>query len=173
MKIEISEEDYKFLKECKKELLTQDNGATGNPIFCIQEYKQICGMDSAYSDSWEWVAVDWDYQNYANNKELFENLKEKGYIEDIENLEEFETKLYMKNDLEFLDERLKHIQKISYIEIGFIPETNTFSFFEKDSLEHLENNKHHYSVKARTYTAGLWRSSRMGKLRNLIENLDI
>jgi hypothetical protein len=44
------------------------------------------------------------------------------------------------------------------------------SFFEKDAIEHLEANKHHYSDKAITYGVCNWRTYRMNKLREILMN---
>ena len=42
------------LKEIASELQTQDNRVTADPLFCVFEKERIYGMDSNYTDTWDW-----------------------------------------------------------------------------------------------------------------------
>lgn len=46
------------LKEISKELKTQDNRGTSDPIFLIQEKKRIWGMRMDYAEDHEWIDQD-------------------------------------------------------------------------------------------------------------------
>lgn len=42
------------LKELSRELNSQDNRCTAEPLYCVQEEERIWGMDGAYADDYEW-----------------------------------------------------------------------------------------------------------------------
>jgi hypothetical protein len=46
------------LKEITERMLGQDNLATGEPIFFVQERRRIYGMDPDYSDRPVWITED-------------------------------------------------------------------------------------------------------------------
>jgi hypothetical protein len=51
----MTDSDFKTVLEgIGNQLRTQDNRATDNPMFCVQEKRRIVGMDSSYSDRLCW-----------------------------------------------------------------------------------------------------------------------
>lgn len=183
--IEISEEDYNFLKECKELLNTQNNRATRNPIYTIQDVEKI-PTSSDYADGSFWIDVEADYYQIGSDEELFEylwdydgNYKEKiiEYLseEGDEEKEDFK-KLFLK-EIQYDDDLagfgIECISNYYYLEKWFIKEGAVFSFFEKDAFDHLESNHYHYTEKARTYGCSLWRSPKMERLRKFLMELEI
>lgn len=60
------------LKEIGREIATQDNACTSNPIFAVQQKKRILGIDPDYSDNHAWVDDYGDYHVYYPGEEEFE-----------------------------------------------------------------------------------------------------
>ena len=46
------------LKNIAKEISTQDNRITENPLFCVFQKERIYGLTDDYSDTWEWCNSD-------------------------------------------------------------------------------------------------------------------
>ncbi len=177
--IQVTDEVYDFLKECQQELNTQDNRSTADVMYCIEEVKRI-PTSSDYSDEFEWIdrendcckLGDSDEKLFDSIKENYENLyyeikkrfKEEG---DKENIKEwFVNEISYSDDLGIF--KNFGIERVYTLEENYIKYDAPHSFFEKDAIEHLEANKHHYSDKARTYGICNWRSYRMNKLREIL-----
>ena len=45
----------KDLEKIKHEMNTQDNLATGHPLFCVYEKRRFYGVDDRYADDYEWL----------------------------------------------------------------------------------------------------------------------
>jgi predicted CopG family antitoxin len=67
--IEVTDEQYEFLKEAKHLLNTQDNRCTRDPIYCIMEKKRIYGLSEDYSSDYVWARDDIEFKTIKN---LFE-----------------------------------------------------------------------------------------------------
>jgi len=182
MKIEVTKEQYDFLKKAKNELLNQNNRCTRNPIYLIMNKKEELRPSCNYQ-YYKWINSE--HEVVADtDEELFEVLTKTEIDKD-------DLKCYYKNDLdkncslkdaflndiEYLDEYEKEgigdFYRYYYDIVDNIPESNTFSFFEKDAKDHLESNDYHYHDSAITYACSMWRSPMMEELRELLINLDI
>lgn len=53
--LSVTEQAVAFLEEIKEQLNTQDNCATANPIFMVEELERVYGLKSEYSDKYELV----------------------------------------------------------------------------------------------------------------------
>ncbi|MCP4489045.1 MAG: hypothetical protein GY820_17290 [Gammaproteobacteria bacterium] len=54
-------ENRAFMLELSRELRTQDNLCTADPIYIVQTRNRIFGMDSLYADDYQWVpSGDWE-----------------------------------------------------------------------------------------------------------------
>ncbi len=188
--INISEDDLAFLKECQKELKTQDNRMTRNPIYVIYDENRVYGFDGDYSCNY---LIRWD-DTFYTVKEFVEYLYENEYKEEMKILYdncfgtevEEVTKEIVDTVITFLDNTfssdVEDIVKAAvddcylvwYVD-EFKQKTNgaCFSFFEKDAKDHLEANKHHYTSKAYTYADSIWRTPRMEKLLELLTKIDL
>lgn len=164
--ITITDEEYEFLKLCKKELNTQNNRSTRDPIYCIQDIHREYGKDSMYGfDGYVWIDIFCSENIYYTDEELLQDYS-------LMNDNDLDTdSINLRNNNDYNDIRL--FEKSYYSENYVLEESGPFSFFEKDAIEHLNKNDYHYSSKARTYACGLWRSPRMEKLRNFLLTIDI
>lgn len=71
--IQVSDDTYKFLKECKQELLSQDNRGTSNPIFGFKE--ECLHYAEEYNDGVAFVDT--------NSSEIITTREKPNYIESI------------------------------------------------------------------------------------------
>lgn len=49
-----------WLVTLRHNLATQDNRGTAHPVFIVQEKERIYGLDSDYSDDFEWMDDEWN-----------------------------------------------------------------------------------------------------------------
>jgi hypothetical protein len=164
-KIKVSKEDYEFLKECKNLLNTQDNRATANPIYCIQDVEKVYYVDGN-EDGCIWVDKS-EPENYFHSIEEIKERYESGCGEIDFDCEDED------NVTVNIDGMIDRFEKIGYVNQKVIKEGATFSFFEKDAKDHLKGNHYHYTGKAITYACSSWRSPLMNRLRKLLMELDI
>lgn len=190
--LRISDEIFEQLKEFQKELKTQNNRATANPIYGIMEAESVVVPEGYGDEGFEWFDHERTESLGISDEELFNNL-----IEDEDREATIRKRLgelssgeldYLTCDISIIRERFydeikysndlgslgwSEIQKHFTKNIFKLTESGPLSFFEKDAFEHLEGNKHHYSDKAHTYAASLWRSPRMEKLREILIQLSL
>ena len=196
--IEVSEEDYQFLKDCINELKTQDNRCTRNPVYTVWHKKRIYGLASDYAEDYGFV---WD-DNFLSPEEVIESAIEGGYIEEdtLENIFTENDTGYLgdciteKRDLYTFENLKKGFLELEYydqesllqefvdkdIYIGWYRDEDVqvenggcFSFFEKDAFDHIKMNKHNISGECHTYADSLFRTPRMEKLLDLLNKLEL
>lgn len=140
--IEVTDEQYEFLKNLKHEMETQDNRGTAQPYFYqIKRKERIYGEELQQSDGTVWV-------NGLERNELTE--------------EEYE----IEKKEEGFDE--SDWTELQYQE--FTTYTNVF-LTEKACEEHIQSNKHHYldePVSHLSYVDHAWRNPEMEKLYEII-----
>lgn len=183
--IEVTDEQYEFLKEAKNLLLTQDTRCTRDPIYCIMEKKRVYGFDSDFSSDYIWVRDDCQFNSID---ELFDDALEnfeselKQYIVEYYCIEELhfdenEARQHFKQDLEdygivfedFLNDR--DYYKVYYNEVTELSQSsNIFSLFEKDVKEYVESKN---SDVIFDYAESTWRSQRMSNLIKLLREINV
>lgn len=184
--IEVSDEQYDFLREVKELLTTQDNRYTRDPLYCIMEKKRIYGLSEDYSSDFVWIHDGEELCENSNNVftylkdyfgedtliELYDNCGfevGKSFDEVIEVLNEEVDVNYLIND--WLDD--KSIYKVYFGEQSEISQhTNLFSIFEKDVIEYVES-KGGRSKQLYDYAESTWRAKRMCKLMDLLKELNV
>jgi len=62
------------LRALATELQTQDNLATANPLYCVQQKRRICGMDLDYTHGYEWVSEE-DSDCHYTESEIFDAIR--------------------------------------------------------------------------------------------------
>ena len=180
MKIEITKEQYELLKELQKELKTQNNRCTRNPVYLIMDKKEEL-RPYTHSDKYRWFNND-NSEVVADNDEDFFSYLVKNYENELTNYFEDDLKYVTLKEafMDFIEgcddfdiEDIGYYTKYYYEYVDYIPEANTFSFFERDAFEHLNANDYHYNENASTYACAMWRSSRMEKLLNFLHNINL
>ncbi len=192
--IEVSDEVYEFLKDCKNELKTQDNRCTRNPIYTIWHKIKEYGISDGYASEHIYV---WDDSEYESLEEVFDflveneydsyllqaysenNVEEKPVIEIDEHTipilkEWFCDELNNYEVMEFMEELTGN--NFSEIGIRWKSEQATnggcFSFFEKDAEDHIKLNGHNIRGEKYTYADSLYRTPRMEKLMEVLTTLE-
>lgn len=184
--IEITDEQYEFLKEAKHLLNTQNNRSTRDPIYCIMEKKRIYGLSEEYSSDFMWCRDDTEFETIKNlfedvienyEDDLREYLQDYYGIEDFifdedEALEQFESELSEGYSIvfeSFLEER--DYFKVYYRDEAELSQSaNIFSLFEKDAKEYVESKR---SDRIFDYAESTWRSKRMSKLIEFLKEINI
>ena len=111
MKIEISEEDYRFLQELANEMNTQDNRGTGSPYFYTIRFEKWHPVPEGFGD--KTVYVDWmdDPKEYespeAAREEFIEyyGMSEQEAEDRVSRLQKFEMAPHYYNKNVFLTKR--------------------------------------------------------------------
>lgn len=165
----MKQEDKQFLAELAKELNTQDNAATRNPIWCIMD-KEIVLVPDDYGDFK--VVTDSErtitLEDFAD--EMAENVPEAlepevqeaicmcdDTVELRDALETYTSE--DPNDYILFDARRE--ERICRDSTGFLT--------KKSAEEHLKQNAHHYSYEARVYALSAWRNPVFERLIDIIK----
>lgn len=184
--IQITDEQYEFLKEAQTLLKTQDGRCTRDPLYCIMEKKRTYGYSSDYASDFVWI---WDGEEIADNSNnIFEKIVEYSDEETIrtlyrDNVNCYNTKESVDEIIESLNEAVedtyeiqdwlseKCIYKVYYKEASELSQSsNIFSIFEKDAKEYTESKN---STKIFDYAESTWRATRMVKLIELLKELNL
>jgi len=190
--IQVSDEDYEFLKDCVNKLKTQDNRSTRSPIYTIWKTNKVYGVDEDYGGQKAYI---WDDDEFESLLDIFTYLKENECEEDllkllnilsVEQYAEWNEEAYKElEDYFTLGNYDEEIEEFFHDEYEIYPiyfrkedvqvvNGACFSFFEKDAIEHLQMNRHNIeSEKAYTYADSLYRSPRMEKLLTMLNNLEL
>lgn len=157
--IQLTDEQYEFLMNLSKEMNTQDNLATADPLYCVYD-KEDVPTSSDYSSKYVWLSYDCDYHIEGEDKKSIEEkikeYKEDNPEEDMSNMDE--------------DEAMEHMQfkKCYCIEKDIFKE-NAFLTM-KAAKRFIELNHYHYK-KPYVYVISAWRNNEMQTIMGLIKNL--
>lgn len=180
--IEVTDEQYEFLKQAQNLLKTQDNRCTRDPLYCIMKKERQYGFSEEYASEYEWFKDDTFFKTaYDLYNDVIENYEKeiKQYVIDYYGIEgevDFSTlaKSFVE-DIEnddfvfytFLEEH--GYQKVYYNEQHIIDEnSNIFSLFESDAQEYIDSKYGIDSKMAHSYACSAWRSSKMVKVRDFL-----
>jgi hypothetical protein len=195
MTIEVSDETYEFLKECKHLLQTQDNRCTRDVMYTVMKKDRIYGIDPEYScDEYEYIH---DGEKIGDNsKEIIERLFELNFYSTIKNIvvdsvwfDEIDTEVlnseeklcdYLTKELEESEYKFDdlfselNISKVYYHITNELSQSdNIFSLFEADAKEYILSNYDEDSSKNEKWTYGesCWRAKRMSKLIEVLKGI--
>ena len=165
----MKQEDKQFLAELAKELNTQDNAATRNPIWCITDKEIVsvpdgCGDFKVVTDDERTILLE----DFADEMaEQVPGALKKETEEALclcDDTDELRTVLatYTSEDPDaycLFDARKE--ERICMDATGFLT--------KKSAEEHLRLNAHHYSKEARAYALSAWRNPVYERLINIIK----
>lgn len=151
--ITITDEQHDFLRNLSKELKTQDNRSTANPVFCVHEKKIVFCPDDCGDTNW------FDNEgNMVSDKDIKEIIQE--YLED-------------NKDSSILDEE-DILEELEYRKFSYNIENVKVSgqsyFTEKAAQRHIDQNHYHYK-EAFVYAESAWRNYEFQKLREILLSL--
>lgn len=165
----MNKEDKKFLADLAKELNTQDNAATRNPIWCIMD-KEIEFVPEGDGDFFVVVGPEkaMPLEDFAD--EIAENVSEELESEIREaiclcdNTDELRAILedYTEEDpYDYCIFDARKEERICKDATGFLT--------KKSAEEHLKLNAHHYTKEARAYALSAWRNPVFERLIDIIK----
>lgn len=159
----MKKEQIEFLKNLKKEILTQDNLATRDVMFAVMETKEHYGIDRECCERQVLIIDDEIYENISEVIDDFPNLeKELLQAADLEDV------CYLLNDGYGYDARLSGVIEIN--EFDFMNGQSVF-FTSKACKEFIEKNKHNLSSPV-CYGISAWNNPEMNNLREIIVSTD-
>lgn len=166
----MNQEDKQFLADLAKELNTQDNAATRNPIWCIMDKEIVFTPE----DNGDFKVVTDDertmlLEDFADEiaeqvpAELAQEVNDAICL--CDDTDELRTVLatYTGEDPDdycMFDARKEDL--ICRDATGFLT--------KKSAEEHLKQNAHHYTKEARAYALSAWRNPVFERLINIIKN---
>ena len=170
METNMKQEDKQFLAELAKELNTQDNAATRNPIWCIMDKEIVsvpdgCGDFKVVTDDERTILLEDFAEEMAEQVpgELAQEVNDAICL--CDDTDELRVVLDNYTDEDPDDYRMYEADKEDRIcrdATGFLT--------KKSAEEHLRLNAHHYSNEARAYALSAWRNPVFERLINIIKN---
>ena len=153
-----------MLKEIQKNLNTQNNRATADPIFIVYDWERIPSHND-YTDEFMFVGSE---GKIAEDKEqLITFLKDSDCCGELSEKELESIKDMSDDDLiEWIKDKGVDIDKVYYIKKRVF--INVF-FTEKSADAFIKQNHYHYTKEVHTYVACLWRNPEMQYIRNCLK----
>lgn len=157
--IEVTDEQYEFLMNLSKEINTQDNRITADPIFCVYQ-KVMTPMPEGCGEE-GWINEDGNLLTDEDINEIADEYNEE-HKDDKEKTE-------FKDDEEILEEL--EYRKVNY-EFKDVLVSGQPYFSEKAAQDHIDCNHYHYH-KPFTYVESAWRNDEWQVIRGIIIGLTI
>ncbi len=170
MKIELSKEDYEFLKELRDELNTQDNDGNADPVFWgVMEDREVfvpegCGEEKIAYDDGMMTLEEAVAEINGSIDEFGQELKEEWAEVDKE---------CAYDVCEFMKERLgwDAIHGVYDTAVEQVLSRNTGAFITKRACkEYIEKYKYNHN-NPRTYAMTAFRNYELGRLLTILKNL--
>lgn len=166
----MKQEDKKFLADLAKELNTQDNDGTANPIWCIMDKETVVVPEGCG----DFKVVTYDERTLP--LEVFVEQMAERVPEAL--VTEFKYVLSTCIDTEELRDILAEYTgtDVSVYNLyearkeDCICRDATGFLTKKSAEEHLKQNAHHYTKEARAYALSAWRNPVFERLINIIKN---
>lgn len=149
--IEVTDEEYKFLKELSKELNTQDNRCTADPLGFLIRYTDFePGPEDLYDSNWR-IDYYMDGDEFDSEEELREYI-EKNYDKTEYGVES------MISDGTF------YMRPVSKFETNFF-------LTAKECEAHIKCNKHNLRGDPHSYGIHMFRNPEMEKLLKILKKI--
>lgn len=165
----MKQEDKQFLSELAKELNTQDNAATRNPIWCIMDKEIVsvpdgCGDFKVVTDDERIMLLEDFAEEMA--KQVPDTLKQETeealcLCDDTDELRTVLATYTSEDPDDYCMYDARKEERICRDATGFLT--------KKSAEEHLKQNAHHYSKEARAYALCAWRNPVYEKLISIIK----
>ncbi len=161
--INVTDEQYEFLMNLSKEINTQDNRITADPIFCVY-HKVMTPMPEGCGEE-GWINEEGDLLTEEDIKEIVDEYNEE-HKNDMSN-KDYEFQDHLKSEEEILEEL--EYRKVNY-EFQDTPVSGQPYFSEKAAQNHIDCNHYHYH-KPFTYVESAWRNDEWITIRKIIMDL--
>ena len=164
----MKQEDKQFLVDLARELNTQDNAGTANPVWCIMD-KELVIVSEGNGDFR--VIVDdgvVSLEDFADEvagqvpEELKQEVREAVcQCSDTDELKDLLEEYSYEGSFDFCMYDASKEERICRDATAFLT--------KKSAEEHLQQNAHHYSKEARAYALSAWRNPVYERLINIIK----
>jgi len=172
MNIEISKEDYDFLKDLQHELNTQDNDGTADPLYwgVLEEEEEYvpegCGEPRISNDDGSWT--------------LDEAVK---YVNDIiieydKGIQDMWNDDIWKDDAEDVCNFMRETLKWDWCDVYYVEKVDRISNYSGAFLtkrackQHIEKNHYHYD-NPRTYAMCAYRNYELERLLKILKTIKL
>jgi hypothetical protein len=171
MNIEISKEDYDFLKDLQHELNTQDNDGTADPLYwCVMEKQEQyvpegCGEPRISHDDGSWTL-----------EEAVESVNE--VINEYDQDAQDEWKDIWKDDAEDVCNFIREKLKWDWCDVYYVEKVDRISNYSGAFLtkrackQHIEKNHYHYD-NPRTYAMCAYRNYELEHLLKILKTIKL
>ena len=165
----MKQEDKQFLAELAKELNTQDNAATKNPVWCIMDKDTVivpegCGDFKIVTGDERTILLEDFAEEIAEQvpEELEQEVREAVcQCSDTDELKDILEEYSYEGSFDFCMYDASKEEHICRDATAFIT--------KKSAEEHLRLNAHHYTKEARAYALCAWRNPVYERLINIIK----
>ena len=171
--IQVSDEQFEALSRMAKNMHTQDNRITANPIFCVYQKEERPAEEGRYQC---FYTEDHDHRlDAGDNDELVEWFK-KNQQEILDSYdvtkEELDT-VMEEHDMFMADEivELLKLQRHEY-DIVDVAVTGQYYFTEEACHRHIKANSYHYT-EPHSFVESAWRNPEMQLLREVVMSLHV
>lgn len=152
-----------MLKEIQKELQTQNNRATKDPIFIVYDWEKV-PSNVDYTDKWVFTDSEDGHTIGGTKEDLLVHIRDCGMDEpvskDLKSMDAEDLLRWLNNN------GYDYIDKHHYIEKEVF---KGIFFTEKAANSFIAQNKHHFSSKVYTYVESLYRNPEMQYIRECLE----
>lgn len=164
----MKQEDKQFLAELAKELNTQDNAGTTNPVWCIMDKETVIVPEG--SGDFRVIVDDGviSLEDFADEvagqvpEELEQEVREAVcQCSDTDELKDLLEEYSYEGSFDFCMYDASKEEHICRDATAFLT--------KKSADEHLKSNAHHYSKEARAYALCAWRNPVYERLINIIK----
>lgn len=164
----MKQEDKQFLAELAKELNTQDNAGTANPVWCIMDKELVIVPEG--SGDFRVIVDDGvvSLEDFADEvagqvpEELEQEVREAVcQCSDTDELKDLLEEYSYEGSFDFYMYEACKEERICRDATGFLT--------KKSAEEHLKQNAHHYSKEARAYALCAWRNPVYERLISIIK----
>lgn len=172
MNIEISKEDYDFLKDLQHELNTQDNDGTADPLYwsVLEEQEEYvpegCGEPRISHDDGSWTLDE--AVKYVNDIII-------EYDKDIQDMWNDDI---WKDDAEDVSNFMIETLKWDFCDVYYVEKVDRISDFSGAFLtkrackQHIEQNHYHYD-NPRTYANCAYRNYELDRLLKILKTIKL
>jgi len=151
--IEVTDEQYEFFMNISKEMHTQDNRITADPIFCVYE-KDLRILPVGYGRTSGWFDNEGSLLTEADIKDVISEYKDDhsdSVLKDEDILLELE---YQQFDYDIID----------------TPVSGQVYLTEKSAQKHIDRNHYHYKQPF-VYVDSAWRNNEWQMIREILLSL--
>lgn len=161
--INITDEQYEFLKKMSENMEKQYSRGTAYPLFCVYQKVKIFTPED-FSDDFEFYDKE---ENSYSLEEIIELLKNKDEFLAIFDCEEklYDRFIEEEYNVESIADDLN--LELQYYRTEIVPVSGQVYFTEEEAQNHIDFNNYHYKEPF-TYVVNAWRNPEMKTILDIL-----